>query len=147
MVFFSQFSTNTAFGVAFVAWFVAQFLKIPTYYYYYRKFDITRFLESGGMPSSHTSFVVGLTTAVGKLAGYGSPIFAVSLVFSLIVMYDASGVRRSVGKQAKLLNYLVIELFEHKHLEEDKLKELVGHTPFEVIAGAILGMVVGNLML
>jgi acid phosphatase family membrane protein YuiD len=147
MVFFSDFAANTAFGVAFVAWFIAQFLKIPTYYYYYRKFDITRFLESGGMPSSHTSFVIGLTTAVGKLAGYDAPIFAVSLVFSLIVMYDASGVRRSVGKQAKLLNYLVIELFEHKHLEEEKLKELVGHTPFEVIAGAILGMVVGNLML
>ncbi len=79
--------------------------------------------------------------------GWASPIYAVALAFSLIVMYDASGVRRAVGKQAIILNTIIEDLYKHKHIGSVRLKELVGHTPYEVLAGAILGIFIANVML
>ncbi len=103
-------------------------------------------IGSGGMPSSHSSFVMGMSTAVGLAKGWDSSSYAIALVLSLIVMYDASGVRRSVGKQAIILNNIIEDLYHHKPIAQDKLKELVGHTPVEVFAGALLGIVVANFI-
>lgn len=147
MNFFEQLFQNQVFMVAFWSWLIAQVLKVFTTLWINKELNFNRLMESGGMPSSHTSFVIGLSTAVGLVEGWASTSYAISLVFGLIVMYDASGVRRSVGKQAKLLNTIMHDILEHHHITDTHLKELVGHTPFEVFAGAILGVLVANIML
>ncbi|MTI58721.1 MAG: divergent PAP2 family protein [Firmicutes bacterium] len=127
---------------------IAQTLKIFTKY----PFDITRILGSGGMPSSHSSFVSTLATLIGLKYGFTSDLFAIVSVFSLIIIYDAGGVRRAVGEQANLLNHLLKHLdplqlkygFDKELIKKD-LKELVGHTPFEVLAGSLLGVSIALL--
>ena len=126
--------------------FLAQLLKIFTQ----KPFDLRRIVGSGGMPSSHASFVSTLSTMIALKYGFNSDIFAIVTVFSLIIIYDASGVRRSVGKQANVLNHLIKNLDLTKFNEEKEtikadLKELVGHTPFEVFAGAGLGIIIALL--
>ncbi len=124
---------------------VAQLLKIPFHRIMHKEWDITRCIGSGGMPSSHSSSVCTLATCVGLTEGFASPMFAVVVVFSLIVMYDASGVRKAAGEQAKILNR-IIKKFEKQEFQIDKeLKELIGHTKPEVWAGALLGVVIGIL--
>lgn len=110
-----------------------------------KRLDVGRFWGSGGFPSSHTSSIVGASTAIGLSLGYDTALYALSLVFAIIVMYDASGVRRAVGKQAAILNQMIRDISEHKHIEQEHLKELIGHTPFEVIGGALLGVLVANI--
>lgn len=122
----------------------AQIIKIFTLY----PFDFTRIVGSGGMPSSHASFVSTLSASIGLKYGFHSDLFAIVTVFSLIIIYDASGVRRAVGEQANILNNIMKNL-DLKKLSKNKekeiiikeLKELVGHTPFEVLVGSILGIV------
>src|SRR5205807_10524490 len=98
----------------------------------------------GGMPSSHSALVVSLTTIIGRLQGVQSPLFATALIFSTVVMYDATGVRRAAGQQAIILNRLLDDLFiAHRGIHQERLRELLGHTPIEVISGALLGIVVG----
>lgn len=129
--------------VALLAMILAQTLKIFTI----RPFSISRFLGSGGMPSSHSAFVSSLSTMVGIRYGFNSDLFAVTAVFSLITMYDATGVRRAVGRQARVLNHLIRD-FSEPHAPEriyGELKELVGHTPIEVFIGAIFGIVIALL--
>lgn len=146
MNFFDGLFANQIFMCAFIAWFIAQALKVILTLLKDKKFDIQRMFGSGGMPSSHTSSVMGLSTAVGLTQGWDTPLYAVSLMFSLIVMYDASNVRRNVGKQATLLNNIIEDLYKHHHVEQERLIELVGHTPVEVFAGAILGIGVANYL-
>lgn len=135
--------TNRLFLCGLTSWFAAQALKIPTYYLVEKKVDFSRFFESGGMPSSHTALVVSLTLLLGFMEGFGSNIFVVSLAFSTIVMYDATGVRRETGNQAQIINTILQHLFvDGKPIRDDELKELVGHTPLEVFCGAIVGLVV-----
>lgn len=141
-IFFNKF-----FFVAFIAWLIAQVAKVVLTLIIEKELNLYRLVGSGGMPSSHSSFVMGLTTSLGLEFGWESPHFAMALVFSLVVMYDASGVRRAVGKQAIILNTMIADVYKHRHIEQEKLKELVGHTPYEVIVGAILGIVVANLMI
>lgn len=138
---------NQIFLAGFIAWMTAQILKIITHYIQHRELDLTRIVGSGGMPSSHSSLVMGISTGIGIKYGWGSDIYILALVFSVIVMYDASGVRRSVGKQAIILNRIIKNLYQHKKIQEAKLKEFVGHTPKEVFAGALLGIITAHLML
>jgi uncharacterized protein len=106
-----------------------------------RRLNFRRLVETGGMPSSHSAGVAALTTGVGLSAGFDSVVFAVTVYFSLIVMYDAAGLRRAAGRQARLLNRLIDSHYRHdKHLVEMRLLELLGHTPFEVLVGAVLGV-------
>ena len=144
MDFFSEIFSNKVLGISIFACFLAQFIKIFTGED--KRIDFSRIVTSGGMPSSHSSFVTSLSTLVGLEKGFNSIEFAVVLVFSLIIMYDASGVRRAVGKQATILNQIVDDVHHGKHIKPDKLKELVGHTPFEVLMGALLGVVVALVM-
>ena len=136
---------NNTITVPVLAWFAAQLIKVVSKMVRERKFDFTLFVSSGGMPSSHSSFTVSLAVVLGKNYGWNSGLFGLSVAFALIVMYDAAGVRRPVGRQAKVLNKLI-----HTHLDrlqlEQKLKELVGHTPLEVFMGALLGIVTGLLL-
>jgi uncharacterized protein len=97
-------------------------------------------VRSGGMPSSHTAMISSLATAVGYRQGLHSTSFAISVVLAIVVMYDASGVRQAAGKQAKVLNQIVRELFSGQPVSEEELKELLGHTPFEVFVGALVGI-------
>ena len=98
------------------------------------------------MPSAHSALVTSLATGVGQTAGWASPEFAIATIFAAIVMYDAAGVRQAAGKQARILNQMIDELFSKDHeFNEDKLKELLGHTPFQVIIGSILGVTISAL--
>lgn len=141
---FSEIFQNKILIVSMFACFLAQFIKIFTGKE--RIIDLKRILISGGMPSSHSSFVTSLAVLVGYDKGFSSTEFAMAVVFALIVMYDASGVRRAVGKQAVILN-LIIEGFSHGEFnQQERLKELVGHTPKEVYFGAFLGILIGVIM-
>jgi acid phosphatase family membrane protein YuiD len=112
-----------------------------------RRFDITRFMGPGGMPSSHSSLVTALAISVGISEGFHSAAFALCAALSLIVMYDASGIRRAAGKQAEMIN-AIVDAWDEKDplMKEIKLKELLGHTPIEVMAGAALGIIVALLI-
>ena len=129
-----------------LVWFSVQVFKLVSDAVVNRKINFKRFVETGGMPSSHSAVVTSLMTAVGLSEGFDSPIFAVSFVFSFIVMYDAAGVRLAAGKQAKILNQL-INSNQVKVDTNEKLKELLGHTPIQVFVGAIYGIVVGYLIM
>jgi len=106
-----------------------------------RDFDLRVLVRSGGMPSSHSAMVTSLVSAVGHRSGTNSDVFALSVIFAVIVMYDATGVRQAAGKQAKVLNQIIRELFTGQPVSEEELKELIGHTSIEVIVGAFIGIV------
>lgn len=135
-----NFESNPCLWAAVISWAIAQGTKIILVFIKENRFDATRIIGSGGMPSSHSSLVMALTTSVGKYEGFNTPLYAASLVFSLVVMYDAAGVRRAAGKQAAIINKMIVE---HNSETMEKLKELLGHTPLEVLVGACLGIVVG----
>jgi len=129
-----------------VAWTIAQAAKLLLTSYRQRRLNLRVLAETGGMPSSHSAIVMGLTTAIGKYAGVTSAPFAIALIFTFVVMYDAAGLRRAAGRQAEVLNRLVEDLVHMRGVQELRLRELLGHTPFEVIVGAAIGLVVGLLL-
>lgn len=133
---------NRIFWISMLAWFIAQALKVTIDLIVKKKIDFRRMVSAGGMPSSHSSFVVALSTSVGCVNGFDSAAFAISAAFAGIIMYDASGVRRAVGIQAGILNDILDDVYKHKPIGEQKLKELIGHTPVEVFAGAVLGFII-----
>ena len=125
---------------------VAQLLKFIGHFIRTRKVDFQVLATTGGMPSSHTAGVISLSTTVGFICGFDSVEFAIALGYSLVVMYDAAGVRRSAGKIAAVLNRIKEDIYSHKpELIGDKLKELLGHTPLEVFVGALLGIGIAYL--
>lgn len=137
---------NKILGCALLAWFVAQLLKVMIDLLLKRKLNIGRMIGSGGMPSSHSAMVTALAVAVGRTAGASSVLFAMCFVLAAIVMYDAAGVRRETGEQAKILNQMIENWIDDDTDFGRELKELVGHTPLEVFAGAALGIAIGFIM-
>ena len=126
---------------AITAWFVAQAIKIPTYWLVEKKIDWMRFFGSGGMPSSHTAFVVSLTIMIGALEGFNTSLFALSFIMAAVVMYDATGVRKETGNQGQVINEILRKvLINGEQIADDDLKELVGHTKVEVLGGALVGL-------
>jgi len=123
----------------------AQILKLIINYINYKKLDFRILFSTGGMPSSHSASVMSLSMAVGFEEGFKSNLFAICLFFSFIVMYDAAGIRRAAGKQAEILNKIIEDLYAGRKTDE-KLKELLGHTPIEVLIGAIWGIIVALIM-
>ena len=124
------------------AWMTAQVLKVPLYSLLEHKLDWKRLVGAGGMPSSHSAMVVALMLSVGFTTGFDTPIFGVCVVLSLIVMYDAIGVRRETGTQATMINRILKDvLVNGKRISDQDLKELVGHTPFEVVGGVLVGSI------
>ncbi|MDF5733973.1 MAG: divergent PAP2 family protein [Rhizonema sp. PD38] len=134
---------NQVLLVALVACLIAQLLKLIIELVKNRKLNLSVLVTAGGMPSSHAALVSALAAGVGQTSGWASPEFALAMVFAIIVMYDAAGVRQAAGKQARILNQLIDELFhEHPEFNQARLKELLGHTPFQVIAGSALGIII-----
>lgn len=142
MNFMNALISNRAITIPALAWFIAQSLKVISVIIKEKKIDFTRFVGSGGMPSSHASFIVCLAAVIGKHDGCNSSMFAIAFAVALIVMYDAAGVRRAAGKQAEVLNKLIFSHNDKMQFDEN-LKELLGHTPFEVVMGAALGILMG----
>ena len=132
---------NRVLWCAVAAWFVAQTLKIPTYWLVEKKLDFSRFFGSGGMPSSHSAFVVSLAIMVGATEGFHTAAFAIAVVLAAIVMYDASGVRHETGVQGQVLNEIIRKVFvDGEPITDVELKELVGHTKVEVAGGFVVGV-------
>ena len=110
-----------------------------------KKFNFKRIIGAGGMPSSHSAVVTSLATLIGRSEGFDTPIFAISLIFACVIMYDAAGVRRAAGKQAQLLNKIIETPGMTGIQVTEKLVEVLGHTPVQVLVGAIIGIIVGNI--
>lgn len=147
MNFFIELVTNYVLVCAVIGWFSAQVIKCTRYIIKNHSFNFMVLMSSGGMPSSHSAMVCAMVTASARLEGAGSPIFAIACVLAFIVMYDAAGVRRAAGEQAKVLNRIAEELSDGdtRYLDKD-LKEFIGHTPFQVVMGAILGVLIPLLI-
>ena len=145
--FLTDLFTNQVLAAAFIAWALAQIIKLPLEYFLHRNWDWGLLLSTGGMPSSHSALVTALSVSIGLQEGFTSPLFAISWVLAMIVIYDAIGIRRHAGDHARVLNLMIDELFTGHPLAEKELKEVLGHTPREVIAGMALGIVVPYLMI
>lgn len=143
---FGDILNNHVLLVALFACLIAQLSKLLVEVMKNRQLNLGMLMNSGGMPSSHSALVTALAMGVGQTAGWASPEFAVAAVFAVIVMYDAAGVRQAAGKQARIINQIIDEIFvEGKEFNEDRLKELLGHTPFQVLVGLALGIAVSCL--
>jgi uncharacterized protein len=130
---------------AFLAWAIAQASKTIYELIRQRKLILSRLVSSGGMPSSHSALVTGLATATGRVSGLNSASFAIAVILAAIVMYDAAGVRRAVSIQARILNQMIDEAFQGQPFAEKRLRELIGHTPVQVIVGGLVGIFIGLL--
>ena len=128
------------------AWVVAQVLKTILYAAINKTFDIKRLFGDGGMPSGHSATVTSMAISCGLVYGFDSGIFAIAAIVAIIVMHDATGVRLETGKQAKIINELVEHLKDKSIPDEEKLKEFVGHTPLQVLCGAVLGVIVAIII-
>lgn len=131
--------------VPLIVWFCIQAFKVIYDLVTTKKFNFKRIIGAGGMPSSHTAVVTTLAAMVGKSQGFDTPIFAMAVIFSLVVMYDAAGVRRAAGKQARLLNKIVETPGLSGVEVQERLVEVLGHTPLQVLVGAVIGIAVGLL--
>ena len=138
----AQWYHNKTFFAGFWSWFIAQAIKVALGVMRERRFNFRWFVGSGGMPSSHAALASGLTTAIGLNHGFDSGIFAMAFAFAVVTMFDAQGVRRQSGRQAAALNRILDDIYAQKGLQEAPLKELFGHTPVEVFAGAFIGVFV-----
>ena len=138
-----QFLNNKVAQTTFLAWFCAQSIKVLIGVFSEKRFNFKWFVGTGGMPSSHAAGVTALVMSIGIQDGVASSIFVVTLLFAIVVICDAQGVRRSTGKQAEILNKVMDDMYFRKRIQEDRLKELVGHTPIQVFAGIFVGLAVG----
>lgn len=141
-ILLSQILSNFPLVAVTIAWFLAQSIKVVIYGLKDHDWDLWHFFEAGGMPSAHSASVTALTLSIALTSGIQSPLFTASLVFALIVMYDATGVRRAAGKQAEILNKIVDDIYSTGKVKVEKLKEILGHSVLEVIAGAGLAIIV-----
>jgi len=137
---------NHALIAALIAMALAQLIKPLVHLWMYKEWDPVQMVSSGGMPSSHSAFVCALALVTGMRAGFDSEVFAVAAVFGIIVLYDAANVRWQSGLHAQRINQILRELFSGQPISEDTLKEVIGHTPRQVYAGAIFGLIVGLLV-
>jgi len=145
--FFVQAFKNQVFFTVLVAWFIAQGAKVLLGIIVEKRFNFRWFVDTGGMPSSHAATVSALATAIGLEYGLKSPIFAITLIFAWIILMDAQGFRRSVGEQAETLNVILDDIYWKKKVREERLKEFLGHTPVEVLIGAVIGILVASIFM
>lgn len=141
-----QIVTNKFIYVPLLVWFCIQTFKVIYDLVTTKKLNFKRIMGAGGMPSSHSAVATTVATMIGKYEGFDSTIFALSLIFAMVVMYDAAGVRRAAGKQARLLNKIVETPGLSNVQVQEKLVEVLGHTPLQVIVGALIGIVVGFIV-
>jgi hypothetical protein len=139
--FFPEILHNRIFLITLAVWVLAQIIKVVLGIIKEKRFNFRWFIGTGGMPSSHAAGASALATSVGLEYGFYSPLFAVAAVFAMVTMFDAQGVRRATGYQATILNKMMDDIYWRGQIEEQKLKELVGHTPIEVLAGFVFGVI------
>jgi len=130
---------NKVLVITLITWAVTQFLKVVNGVFHEKRFNFRWFIGTGGMPSSHAAGVAALATSCGLEQGFDSVVFGLAAVFALVTMFDAQGVRRETGQQAETLNKIMDDLYWKGRIEEGRLEELIGHTPFQVFIGALLG--------
>jgi len=143
--FFVQFAHNKILLTVLSSWVIAQSLKVIVGYFIQKKIDFRWFVGTGGMPSSHTAGASCLATAIGLSYGFDSVHFALAASFALVVMFDAQGVRRATGSQARILNKIMDDIYWQGKIREGRLRKFIGHTPIEVIAGFILGVIIAYI--
>jgi uncharacterized protein len=131
--------------IGLIAWSLAQIIKIPVEYILKRSWDWALLLRVGGMPSSHSALIAAITHAIGLFIGFSSALYALSFVLAMIVIYDATGIRRQAGKHAEIINTIVSDLAHGHPLRQEQLREVLGHTPLEAIAGMLFGLGVAQL--
>jgi len=142
---FTQIAQNKIFMTTISAWLIAQAIKVIIGIISQKKFDFRWFIGTGGMPSSHATGASCLAAAMGFEYGFNSPYFALAASFAIVVMFDAQGVRRATGKQARILNKITEDIYWKGKVPEGRLRELIGHTPVEVIGGFLLGVFIAFL--
>jgi uncharacterized protein len=142
----SALGRNRVLWATLAAWSSAQTLKTIRAIFLTRKVNLSYLVSSGGMPSSHSALVTALATSVAKVEGVDSTEFAIAAILAGIVMYDATGVRLAVSKQARILNMMLDDFFHERGINEQRLHELIGHTPIQVVAGAALGIFAGLIL-
>ena len=130
---------------ALVGWGIAQIIKVPLEYMQTHRWNWALLLRAGGMPSSHTALVVGITHGIGLSVGFDSPLFAMAFAMSMVVIYDATGIRRQAGKHAERINAMINDLAAGHPLKQEQLGEVLGHTPLEALGGILLGLIVAQL--
>jgi len=141
----TQIIKNKIFMTTLSAWIIAQIIKVTTGVVKEKKFDFRWFVGTGGMPSSHAAGASCLSAAIGLEYGFSSVYFALAASFAIVVMFDAQGVRRASGRQARILNKIMDDIYWQKKIHDNQLRELIGHTPIEVIAGFLLGVTIAFL--
>jgi acid phosphatase family membrane protein YuiD len=128
-----------------IAWVIAQIVKVPLEYFQTKKWNWALLLRAGGMPSSHSALVTAVAHSIGLYQGFNTPMFALAITVAIVVVYDATGIRRQAGKHAELINAMINDLASGHPLKEEQLREVLGHTPLEAIAGVILGLITAQL--
>ncbi len=139
---FNELLSNRVLLTAMAAWAIGQFLKLPGYYILHRKWNWGVIFSPGGLPSSHSSLMTATTLSIGLFHGFSNPLFGLAVAVSMIVIYDATGVRRQAGLHARVINEIMEEIFAGRPIPEKQLKEVLGHTPIEAIVGIILGILI-----
>ncbi len=139
---FLEISKNKILLTTLSAWLIAQTIKVVIGVIRQKRFDFRWFVGTGGMPSSHTAGASCLATAIGLEYGFDSVLFALAAAFALVVMFDAQGVRRASGRQARILNKITDDIYWQGRINDGRLRELIGHTPVEVIVGFLLGAII-----
>ncbi len=138
-------NSNPVLIAGLIAWSLAQILKMPFYYSRHKRWNWGLLFSAGGMPSSHSSLVTGTSLSIGLFEGFNSSLFALSFAVAMVVIYDATGIRRQAGRQAQKINILINELFRGQPISEDQLKEVLGHTRMEALGGVLLGVLIALL--
>ena len=131
---------------ALVAWAIAQVIKVPVDYLQHRRWNWAILLSPGGMPSSHAALVTATAHAIGLFVGFDTPLFALAVVIAIVVVYDATGIRRQAGLQAALINAIIRDLASGHPLKSERLREVLGHTPLEALGGVLLGIATAQVV-
>ncbi len=139
------FFHNYVLVASLIAWALAQMLKVPIEYLETRRLNWALLVQAGGMPSSHSALIVGIAHAIGLSVGFDSALFALAFGIAMIVIYDATGIRRQAGKHAELINAMINDLAAGNPLKEEQLREVLGHTPLEALGGILLGLIVAQV--
>jgi acid phosphatase family membrane protein YuiD len=142
---FLEVFSNRILIAGIIAWTIAQIVKVPLNYFTNRRWDWALLLRAGGMPSSHSALVSAVAHAIGLFTGFDNAVYAVSVTIAIIVIYDATGIRRQAGKHAEFINTMIRDLTHGHPLREEQLREVLGHTPVEALGGMLLGLLVAQV--
>ena len=141
----SDIFQNIPLDVAIIAWLIAQIIKVPLTYITTGRWNWALLASPGGMPSSHSALVAGAAHMIGLSQGFDSPLFAIAMILAIIVIYDATGIRRQAGRHARIINKMISDLSSGNPLKQELLREVLGHTPLEALAGMLLGITIAQV--